>query len=203
MLDPTWTATNNPHDAPAIPSPRRSRTWAAFLTRNCIVVPQQREDIKLGHYSALRKTLLTREAARADQTMLHGRDGPQVRLRSISVPEALAECRDAGLLDRIALRSAHQTASRSNRPDTYQRLCYPRTISLAKRSRSSRGRPKSAERTLHGELQSMLEQLHALALDMPYAVAFPCPCAGHILGRTDRRRLGIRPLMRSMRRGRT
>jgi hypothetical protein len=114
MLDPTWTATNNPHDAPAIASPRRSRTWAAFLTRNCIVVPQQREDIKLGHYSALRKTLLTREAARADQTMLHGRDGPQVRLRSISVPEALAECRDAGPLGSIALRSANQTASRSN-----------------------------------------------------------------------------------------
>jgi hypothetical protein len=167
-------------------------------------VPPQREDIKLGHYSALRKTLLTREAARADQTMLHGRDGPQVRLRSISVPEALAECRDAGLLGRIALRSAHQTASRSNRPDTYQRLCYPCTISLAKRSRSTRGRPKSA-RNGHCMVycKSLPEQLHALALDMPYAVAFPCPCAGHILGRTDRRRLGIRPLMRSMRRGRT
>ena len=122
MLDPTWTATNNPHDAPAIASPRRPRTWAAFLTRNCIVVTPQREDIKLGHYSVLRKTLLTREAARAHQTMLHGRDGPQVRLRSISVPEALPECRDAGPLGRIALRSAHQTASRSNRPDTYQRL---------------------------------------------------------------------------------
>ena len=58
MLDPTWTATNNPQDAPAIASPRRSRTWAAFLTRNCIVVPPRREDIKLGYNSALRKTFL-------------------------------------------------------------------------------------------------------------------------------------------------
>src|ERR1700686_4732069 len=70
MLDPTWAATNSPQAAPAIASPMRSRICAAFLTRNCIVVPPQREDIKLGHYSALRKTLRTREAARADQTVL-------------------------------------------------------------------------------------------------------------------------------------
>src|ERR1700733_3804129 len=47
MLVPTWTATNSPHAAPAIASPTRSRRWAAFLTRNCIVVIRQAEDIKL------------------------------------------------------------------------------------------------------------------------------------------------------------
>src|SRR5258708_38226203 len=33
MLDPTWADTNNPHAAPAVASPIRSRTWANFLTR--------------------------------------------------------------------------------------------------------------------------------------------------------------------------
>src|SRR5258708_7893108 len=33
MLDPTWADTNNPHAAPAMASPIRSRTWANFLTR--------------------------------------------------------------------------------------------------------------------------------------------------------------------------
>src|ERR1035438_7634931 len=56
MLDPTWMATNNPHAAPAIASPMRSRTWAAFRTRDCIVLTTEREDIKLGHYSAMRKS---------------------------------------------------------------------------------------------------------------------------------------------------
>src|SRR5215467_10651157 len=33
MLEPTWADTNSPHDAPAIASPMRSRTWANFLVR--------------------------------------------------------------------------------------------------------------------------------------------------------------------------
>jgi hypothetical protein len=38
MLDPTWTATNNPLAAPAIASPMRSSKWANLLTRDRIVV---------------------------------------------------------------------------------------------------------------------------------------------------------------------
>ena len=55
MLDPTWVATNNPHAAPANASPMRSRTWAALLARNCIIVTHRVRRIKPGYYSAARK----------------------------------------------------------------------------------------------------------------------------------------------------
>src|SRR6185437_11212358 len=39
MVEPTWADTNSPHDAPAIASPMRSRTWANFLLRDRMRIP--------------------------------------------------------------------------------------------------------------------------------------------------------------------
>ncbi len=55
MIDPTCAATNKPLAAPAIASPKRSRTWANFLTLDRIVVAPRIADIKLGQSSAARK----------------------------------------------------------------------------------------------------------------------------------------------------
>ena len=58
MLDPTWAPTNNPHAAPAIASPMRSRTWADFLTRNRIVATHKEcEEIRLGYFCSVWKVL--------------------------------------------------------------------------------------------------------------------------------------------------
>src|SRR5580704_11771743 len=75
MLDPTWVATNNPHAAPAIARPERSRTWAAFLTRSCIVVTPRA--LKLGHYFAARKSL--GRAGRPSATAVGKRHFPHPR----------------------------------------------------------------------------------------------------------------------------